>query len=209
MDYIDNDKVNLNITGSNVVKSLTFTDYINDPINVFTGFYISLGFTDVTITGKTVKESFDEALKTEWVGVKTTKTITGFELYLTNNNLPQDYSERGTVNEIGTSSSKYKLMFIGYKDNLTDNIVPVIVFDLLTESVIFDINTTIKFDLNPKCSYFLNEDETLSYMNILESKLDYDEEFGYSILTLKNKLDKDRELNDISSADYINGVLKY
>ncbi len=211
MDYINNNLVNLEISNSDILKSLTFKDYIEDPMNSFKGFSILFGTDSIDPQTGNLLQDFDSSILTEWRKVKTTKTLTGFELYITNEDLPLDYIDAGTVDVVGTNTAKYKVLFIGYVDLIDGLTYPIIALNLTDKSIIYDINTTIRFNLNPKCSYFLNDSEfgDLNYMDILESKLDYDESQVDSILTLKNKLVKDSQLNDISSADYINGVLKY
>jgi hypothetical protein len=210
MDYKDNNDINLLVSGSEVIKSSYFYDYINNTYNVMEGFYLSFG-SDVDFTNKTLEEVYALSVGSrDLEKVKTTKTIKGFELYVEKESLPLDYENTDNPEII---NPKYSIMFISYKDKLlpesTIPIKPILAIKLLDNSVVYGVNSTIRFDLDLKCSYFMNDTDNLSYMNNLESKLDIEGDLKYTYFDLIQKLNTDRNLKEVSSLNYKNGVLKY
>lgn len=209
MEYINNNAINLKIGREELLLSGKFSSYLNEPTNIMQGFFLSFSMDPISNSPNIDLVFNDGSFKTGWVPVMSTATLNGFELYIDNSVLPLDYEDNGTESTIGNADSKYKFLFIGYRDLLDNQIYPVIRFPLKELSVIYDVNTTIKFKANVKCNYFLNETEDLSHIPILENADDYGQDGYYSIIQSINQIYRGRDAKQITSGAYENGVLKY
>lgn len=210
MNYLNNDNILMNIPRSELIISEELENYINKEFNIMEGFYLSFSSTSYIDSTASINSIYnDNTFKTSWKSVTTVASNDGYELLINKEVLPLDYEEYGREDQVGKVDSKYKFLFIGYKNLLDNSMYPIIAMPIKSLSIISGVNTTIEFKLNIKCSIHLITTNDLSYINTLEDTNNYSDSGYYNIIESLNQLNKDKNVNEITSGSYENGVLKY
>lgn len=198
MDYINDPSSNLvlDIPHADLTVSQEYLDTIMDPVNIIQGFYISF--------------STENDWRSSWKEVTSTKTKTGVEIYINNVDLPVDYSDSNTAQSIIDGTHRYKTIYIGYKNLIKgDKVKDLVSFDIIDQTILHDLNTTIVFDTDIKCNLILNMTNELEYMKTLEDDIIMNDPDRYSIIDMKLKLQSYKNQGGYASGDINNGLLKY
>lgn len=217
MDYINNTSLVLNIENSNLLVSQEYLNTVSKPEAVIQGFYLSFNTEDSITHEGNVDLFHSENWSSNWREVTTTKTKSGVEIYVSNEDLPIDYIDSNASHRIKNDTHKYKYAFIGYKNLVTSKVKPVVSFKVREVSdegvvipfLLYNLHTSIVFDTNLICNYIFNVTKELEYMKTMEDDIKLSSFDRYSILDMKLKLQSYKNLGGVPSGDIYNGLLKY
>lgn len=109
-----------------------------------------------------VEEIYDKSFRLGWIPVTTTRTLKGVELYFDLDKFPLDYLA-------SDGGEKYSRWFLGYKDNLTDLIVPCIYGHDTKLMLKPGVKNTVNLDIEYSCELDLITTEEKLYIKDLES----------------------------------------
>lgn len=214
------------IRNEDIVIGQHFRDILMDPNQSITGFYLDLSDApDSSIlsdlddlvdyippiigserTRDKVEEIYSKSYPFGWIPLTTTRTLTGFEMYVDMNLLPLDYFALADAN-------KYHRWFLGYKNNLTNEFVPCVYGHNAREMLKIGVKNTITFNLNHNCEFELITTQEKSYVDYLETNkrntgnisLNY-----YRLWELDNEYrNKESETNSVGVGTITKGKLKF
>jgi hypothetical protein len=169
------------VQNKDIVIGSNFRDILMDPDQNITGFYLDLSDApgpevpselnklvtyEPSIPGSErgrdkVEEIYSKSYPFGWIPLTTTRTLTGFEMYVDMSLLPPDYFALA-------DSNKYHRWFLGYKNNLTNEYHPCIYGHGAREMLKIGVKNTITLNLNHLCEFELITNDSKSYIDYLE-----------------------------------------
>lgn len=155
-----------------------FLDVLKDRDRSITGFYLTLADPPLEPTeledlvpyiplnpniekGRDeVEEVYNNSFHSDWIKVSTIRTFKGVELYIDSSKLPRDFFLSGEL--------KYSRWFLGYKNNITNTIVPCIYGTSTKDMIKEGVKNTLTLDIDYVCELDVHLSDSQKYLNDLE-----------------------------------------